>query len=99
MDRINHVNDQKRFFFFIAPFFTLSTGGLLAILTKVDFSNDISSFFIFSTMVKAYFVPFVFQMFFYWAVLMDSYDKATVNYFKDLLIQARDEKNNKTESD
>ncbi|KIL12252.1 hypothetical protein B4127_1583 [Bacillus pumilus] len=36
---------------------------------------------------------------FSWAVIMDSLNKATVNYFKDLLILARDEKKNDIEID
>ncbi|AVM23451.1 hypothetical protein [Bacillus pumilus] len=97
LDRINHVNDQKRYFFFIAPLFALITAAIVAISTKINFPADYTNLDIILDIVRWYSVPLIFHMILYKGVLMDSYDKATVNYFKDLLIEAKDEKKSSAE--
>lgn len=97
MDRINHVNDQKRFFFFIGALFTIVATAIAAILRKVKFDPDASNLEIVATISMVYTIPIIIYLMFSWAVIMDSFNKTTVNYFKDLLILARDEKKNDIE--
>ncbi|WMT29956.1 hypothetical protein RE735_05195 [Bacillus aerius] len=99
MDRINHVNDQKRFFFFIGALFTIIATVISTILRKIKFDPDASNLEIVATISMVYTIPIVIYLLFSWAVIMDSFNKATINYFKDLLIQARDEKKNDIEID
>ncbi|KML10628.1 hypothetical protein VL07_13415 [Bacillus safensis] len=49
------------------------------------------------TIAMIYTIPVFIYLMFSWAVIKDSFNKATVNYFKDLLILARDEKKNDVE--
>lgn len=93
MDRINHVNDQKRFFFFIGGLFTIIAAVTGSIVSNIDFGSTSSFKEVVASIGLVYSVPIVIHLLFHWDVLIDSYNKATVNYFKDLLIQARDEKN------
>ena len=99
MDRINHVNDQKRFFFFIGALFTIIATVIATILRKIKFDPDATNSEIVATISMVYTIPIVIYLLFSWAVIMDSFNKATINYFKDLLIQARDEKKNDIEID
>ncbi|NOL36438.1 hypothetical protein [Bacillus safensis] len=97
MDRINHVNDQKRFFFFIGAMFTIIATAIGAILRSIKFDPSTSNSDIAGTIAMIYTIPVFIYLMFSWAVIKDSFNKATVNYFKDLLILARDEKKNDVE--
>ncbi|AVM24329.1 hypothetical protein [Bacillus pumilus] len=97
LDRINHVNDQKRFFFFIGAMSTIIGAAIGTILGNIEFDPDETNLDIATTIAMIYIVPVIICLMFSWAVIMDSFSKATVNYFKDLLILARDEKKNDIE--
>ncbi len=97
MDRINHVNDQKRFFFFIGAMSTIIAAAIGTILRNIEFAPNATNLDIATTIAMIYIVPVIICLMFSWAVIMDSFSKATVNYFKDLLILARDEKKNDIE--
>ncbi|WP_345806681.1 hypothetical protein [Bacillus pumilus] len=97
MDRINHVNDQKRFFFFIGAMSTIIAAAIGTILRNIEFAPNATNLDIATTIAMIYIVPIIICLMFSWAVIMDSFSKATVNYFKDLLILARDEKKNDIE--
>ncbi|MBY0186474.1 hypothetical protein K3L72_10220 [Bacillus altitudinis] len=97
MDRINHVNDQKRFFFFIGAMSTIIAVALGNILGNIEFDPNASSLDNAATIVMICIIPIFIYLMFSWAVIMDSINKATVYYFKDLLIQAKDEKKNDIE--
>ncbi|MEB2269183.1 hypothetical protein LAV33_02745 [Bacillus safensis] len=97
MDRINHVNDQKRFFFFIGAMSTIIAAAIGTILRNIEFATGATNLDIAITIAMIYIVPVIICLMFSWAVIMDSFSKATVNYFKDLLILARNEKKNDIE--
>lgn len=97
MDRINHVNDQKRFFFFIGAMSTIIGAAIGTILRNIEFAPNATNLDIATTIAMIYIVPVIICLMFSWAVIMDSFSKATVNYFKDLLILARGEKKNDIE--
>ncbi|MCP9283661.1 hypothetical protein [Bacillus safensis] len=99
MDRINHVNDQKRFFFFIGALSTTIAAAIGTILRNIEFAPKVTNLDIATTIAMIYIVPVIICLMFSRAVIMDSFNKATINYFKDLLIQARDEKKNDIEID
>ncbi|MBU8639896.1 hypothetical protein [Bacillus pumilus] len=92
MDRINHVNDQKRFFFFIGAMSTIIAAAIGNIIRNIEFDPNASSLDIAATIVMICIIPIFIYLMFSWAVIMDSFNKATVNFFKDLLIQAKEEK-------
>ncbi|MDM5298069.1 hypothetical protein QUF51_07850 [Bacillus pumilus] len=94
MDRINHVNDQKRFFFFIGAMFTLIATAMSTMLRNIKFDPGTPNSDIAATIAMIYTIPVFIYLIFSWAVIKDSFNKATVNYFKDLLIQAKEEKKN-----
>ncbi|MFP3418092.1 hypothetical protein R0K30_02015 [Bacillus sp. SIMBA_154] len=97
MDRINRVNDQKRFFFFIGAMSTIIAAAIGTILRNIEFAPNATNLDIATTIAMIYIVPVIICLMFSWTVIMDSLSKATVNYFKDLLILARDEKKNDIE--
>ncbi|MDR0123181.1 hypothetical protein RFW13_17280 [Bacillus pumilus] len=97
MDRINRVNDQKRFFFFIGIISTIIAAAIGTILRNIEFAPNATNLDIATTIAMIYIVPVIICLMFSWAVIMDSFSKATVNYFKEMLIQARDEKKNDIE--
>ncbi|APT49191.1 hypothetical protein BSA171_13430 [Bacillus safensis] len=97
LDRINHVNDQKRFFFFIGAMSTIIGAAIGTILGNIEFDPDATNLDIATTIAMIYIVPVIICLMFSWTVIMDSFSKATVNYFKDLLILARSEKKNDIE--
>ncbi|MDP4564064.1 hypothetical protein ACTHOS_13190 [Bacillus safensis] len=97
MDRINHVNDQKRLLFFIGIISTIIVAATTAILRKIDIDPSTSNLDIVATIVMICTVPVFIYLMISLAVIMDSFSKATVNYFKDLLIIARNEKKNDIE--
>lgn len=99
LDRTNHINDQKRFFFFIGALFTIVATAIAAILNKIKFDPDATNSEIVATISMVYTIPIIIYLMFSWAVIMDSFNKATVNYFKEILILARDEKKNDIEID
>lgn len=97
MDRINHVNDQKRLLFFIGIISTIIVAATTAILRKIDIDPSTSNIDIVATIAMICTVPVIIYLMISLAVIMDSFSKATVNYFKDLLIIARNEKKNDIE--
>ncbi|MBG9826042.1 hypothetical protein ABE33_10385 [Bacillus safensis] len=97
MDRINHVNDQKRFFFFIGIISTIIAAAIGTILGSIEFDPDASNLDIGATITMICTVPVFIYLLFSLAVIMDSFNKATLEYFKDLLILARDGKKNDIE--
>ncbi|WP_428828892.1 MULTISPECIES: hypothetical protein [Bacillus] len=97
MDRINHVNDQKRLLFFIGIISTIIVAATTVILRKIEFDPGTSNLGIVATIVMICNVPVFIYLMISLAVIMDSFSKATVNYFKDLLILARDERKNDIE--
>ncbi|WP_144498342.1 hypothetical protein [Bacillus pumilus] len=97
MDRINHVNDQKRFFFFIGAMSTMIAAAIGTILRNIEFAPKVTDLDIATTIAMIYIVPVIICLMFSRAAIMDSFSKATVNYFKDLLIIARNEKKNDIE--
>lgn len=97
MDRINHVNDQKRLLFFIGIISTIIVAATTAILRKIDIDPSTSNLDIVATIVMICTVPVFIYLMISLATIMDSFSKATVNYFKDLLIIARNEKKNDIE--
>lgn len=97
MDRINHVNDQKRLLFFIRIISTIIVAATTAILRKIDIDPSTSNLDIVATIVMICTVPVFIYLMISLATIMDSFSKATVNYFKDLLIIARNEKKNDIE--
>lgn len=99
MDRINHVNDQKRFFFFIGALVTIVTTAITVILRSIKFDPDTSNLDIVVDIGAVYTIPVFIYLLFSWPVLLDSFNKATLKYFKDLLILARDGKKNNIEID
>lgn len=76
---------------------TIIGAAIGTILGNIEFDPDATNLDIAITIAMIYIVPVIICLMFSWAVIMDSFSKATVNYFKDLLILARDEKKNDIE--
>lgn len=76
---------------------TIIAAAIGTILRNIEFAPNATNLDIATTIAMIYIVPVIICLMFSWAVIMDSFSKATVNYFKDLLILARGEKKNDIE--
>lgn len=92
MERIEHTNDQKRYFFFIGFIFTTIIAFIAPISNKVELNSDAHwNIFIIVTSIICI-ALFLIQQHFHKSVLQDDYNRSDLIYFKELLIQAKADK-------